>query len=61
MSKLAIIGGTGLSKLVNLERVRKRVVKTPYGEPSSPITFGELNGVDIVFMARHGYGHNIPP
>lgn len=61
MSKLAIIGGTGLSKLVNLERVRKRVVKTPYGEPSSPITFGELNGVDIVFMTRHGYGHNIPP
>lgn len=61
MPRLAVIGGTGLSKLVNLECVHKRVVKTPYGEPSSPITFGELNGVDVVFMARHGYGHNIPP
>jgi len=61
MSKLAIIGGTGLSKLVNLENVSKRVVKTPYGEPSSAVTLGQLNGVDVAFMARHGYGHTIPP
>ncbi|MBV1913579.1 MAG: S-methyl-5'-thioinosine phosphorylase [Cycloclasticus sp.] len=61
MSRLAVIGGTGLSKLVNLENISKRVIKTPYGEPSSPVTLGQLNGVDIVFMARHGYGHTIPP
>ena len=61
MSRLAIIGGTGLSKLVNLENIHKRVIKTPYGELSSPLTFGQLNGVDVVFLARHGYGHNIPP
>lgn len=61
MIKLAIIGGTGLSKLVNLTEVHKRVIKTPYGEPSSPITFGQLNGVEVAFMARHGYGHTIPP
>lgn len=61
MSKLAVIGGTGLSKLVGLDDVHKRVIKTPYGEPSSPLTFGKLNGVELVFMARHGYGHTIPP
>jgi 5'-deoxy-5'-methylthioadenosine phosphorylase len=61
MSVLAIIGGTGLSKLVNLSDVSKRVMKTPYGEPSSALTIGKLDGVDVVFMARHGYGHTIPP
>lgn len=61
MSKLAVIGGTGLSKLVGLDDIHKRVIKTPYGEPSSPLTFGKLNGIELVFMARHGYGHTIPP
>ncbi|HIF18777.1 MAG TPA: S-methyl-5'-thioinosine phosphorylase [Cycloclasticus sp.] len=61
MSVLAIIGGTGLSKLVDLDDVHKRVIKTPYGEPSSALTFGTLNGVEVVFLARHGYGHTIPP
>ncbi|ORU93964.1 MAG: 5'-methylthioadenosine phosphorylase [Cycloclasticus sp. symbiont of Bathymodiolus heckerae] len=61
MSRLAVIGGTGLNKLVDLTDVYKRVIKTPYGEPSSPLTFGKLNGVDLVFMARHGFGHTIPP
>jgi len=61
VSRLGIIGGTGLSKMVNLEGVHKRVVKTPFGEPSSPLTLGQLEGVDVVFMARHGYGHTIPP
>ncbi len=61
MSKLAVIGGTGLSKMAGLVDVHKRVVKTPYGEPSSALTFGKLNGVEITFMARHGYGHTIPP
>ncbi len=61
MSTIGVIGGTGLGKLVNLTNVYKRVIKTPYGEPSSPLTFGKLNGVNLVFMARHGYGHRIPP
>jgi len=61
MSRLAVIGGTGLSNMAGLVDVHKRVVKTPYGEPSSALTFGKLNDVEIVFMARHGYGHTIPP
>tara|TARA_R110002074_G_scaffold366065_2_gene539902 strand:+ start:31980 stop:32732 length:753 start_codon:yes stop_codon:yes gene_type:complete len=61
MTILAVIGGTGLSKLVNLQDVRKKVVRTPYGEPSSPLTYGNINGTEVVFLARHGYGHTIPP
>ncbi|MEH6504293.1 MAG: S-methyl-5'-thioinosine phosphorylase [Cycloclasticus sp.] len=61
MSILAVIGGTGLNKLVNLQGVHKKVMKTPYGEPSSPLTYGNINGTEVVFLARHGYGHTIPP
>jgi 5'-methylthioinosine phosphorylase len=58
---LAIIGGSGLSQLANLEVSRKQLVRTPYGEPSGPLTFGTLRGVGVVFLARHGYGHTLPP
>lgn len=58
---LAIIGGSGLSRLANLQVTRRKVVRTPYGEPSGPLTFGQLGGKEIVFMARHGYSHAIPP
>lgn len=61
MSKLAIIGGTGLTSLKDLEIVNREVVHTPYGEPSGPLTHGVLCGHDVVFLARHGYGHTIPP
>lgn len=58
---LAIIGGTGLTQLANLDVSRRQVVRTPYGEPSGPLTFGAIRGVPVLFLARHGYGHTIPP
>jgi 5'-methylthioadenosine phosphorylase len=58
---LAIIGGSGLSKLGNMEITRRRVARTPYGEPSGALTFGRIGACDVVFMARHGYGHTIAP
>src|SRR5258705_632912 len=58
---LAIIGGTGLTQLANLDVSRRQVVRTPYGEPSGPLTFGAIRGVPVVFLARHGDGHTIPP
>src|SRR5689334_23154423 len=58
---LAIIGGTGLTELANLDVSRRQDVRTPYGEPSGPLTFGVIRGVTVVFLARHGYGHTIPP
>jgi len=58
---LAIIGGTGLTKLANLEITNRQVIRTPYGEPSGPLTFGKINEHSVIFLARHGYGHTIPP
>ncbi|MGB8339793.1 MAG: S-methyl-5'-thioinosine phosphorylase [Burkholderiales bacterium] len=58
---LAIIGGTGLAKLANLEITHRQVIRTPYGEPSGALTFGSVQGQAVVFVARHGYGHTIPP
>ena len=61
MAELAIIGGTGLTTLKNLEIKKREVMRTPYGEPSGPLVHGELCNKDVVFLARHGHGHTIPP
>ena len=58
---LAIIGGSGLTELANLEVSRRQVIRTPYGEPSGAFTFGRIDGREVIFLARHGYGHTIPP
>jgi 5'-methylthioadenosine phosphorylase len=58
---LAIIGGTGLTQLANLKITHRQVMRTPYGEPSGPMTFGTINHQEVMFLARHGYGHTIPP
>ena len=58
---LAVIGGSGMSQLANLEVTERRVVPTPYGEPSGPLTVGRIGGRALVFLARHGYGHTIAP
>lgn len=58
---LGIIGGSGLTQLANLDVSHREVVRTPYGEPSGPLTFGRIGGHDVVFLARHGHGHTIPP
>lgn len=61
---IAIIGGTGLTELKNLDIIRREIVMTEYGEPSSPLAYGGLAGAsdrEVVFLARHGNAHNIPP
>lgn len=58
---IAIIGGSGLSQLSNLDITRREVVRTPYGEPSGALLFGHMCDQQTVFIARHGYGHTIPP
>lgn len=58
---LAIIGGTGLTQLSNLEITHRQVMRTPFGEPSGALTFGIINQHEVMFIARHGYGHTIPP
>ncbi len=61
MARLAIIGGTGLTQLKNLNILRQETVETPYGPPSSAITFGQMNQQEILFIARHGPQHTLPP
>lgn len=58
---LAIIGGSGLTTLSNLDVSHREVVRTPYGEPSGPVVFGQICGEPVMFLPRHGYGHTIPP
>ena len=58
---LAIIGGSGLTRLSTLAVAHREVVRTPYGAPSSALLFGQIAGQDAVFLARHGHGHTIPP
>ena len=61
MKRLAIIGGTGLTSLNGLTITHKEMIRTPFGEPSGPLTYGTFCGHEVVFFARHGYGHTIPP
>jgi len=58
----AIIGGSGLYQLAGFQATRRQVVRTPYGEPSGALTFGRIgDGDELVFLARHGYGHTQAP
>lgn len=58
---LGIIGGSGLTQLANLDVGRREVARTAWGEPSSVLSFGRIGRQDVVFLARHGFGHTIPP
>ena len=61
MTTLAIIGGTGLTTLEGLEITREESVETPFGTPSAPLVHGRLEGREVIFLARHGNPHRIPP
>ncbi|SDT99625.1 S-methyl-5'-thioinosine phosphorylase [Halopseudomonas salegens] len=56
-----IIGGTGLNQIPGLQLLAREVVSTPWGEPSAPLVRGCLEGREVVFLARHGEPHRIPP
>jgi 5'-methylthioadenosine phosphorylase len=56
---LGVIGGSGLYSL--LTDVEEVAVDTPYGATSAPITIGEVAGLSIAFLPRHGLGHSLPP
>lgn len=58
---LAVIGGTGVYTLAQLDDVQSHHVPTPYGAPSGPIRVGVLLGHRVAFLARHGEGHSLPP
>jgi 5'-methylthioadenosine phosphorylase len=60
-AKIGIIGGTGLYKMEEMTRVEEVKISTPFGEPSDSIILGNLEGVRVAFLPRHGKGHRISP
>lgn len=61
VSPVGVIGGTGLTTLSGLEIIDQREVSTPWGKPSSLLSEGVIAGQPVVFLARHGDPHCIPP
>lgn len=61
MSKIGIIGGSGLYDIEGIKKVKRLEVKTPFGLPSDRYITGELGGKEVVFLPRHGKGHRISP
>jgi len=59
--KVGIIGGSGLYHLEELEEVEEVHLDTPFGKPSSYFVTGEVNGIPVAFLPRHGIGHVLLP
>lgn len=57
----AIIGGSGLETFTTLDIIERIEIATPWGQPSSVVIRGKVQGADILFLSRHGDGHVIPP
>ncbi|NOQ35317.1 MAG: S-methyl-5'-thioinosine phosphorylase [Methylococcaceae bacterium] len=58
---IGIIGGTGLTQINSLNITGEKVLDTPFGKPSASYVMGKLEGKEVVFLARHGNPHVLPP
>ncbi|MFC6836553.1 S-methyl-5'-thioadenosine phosphorylase [Halomarina ordinaria] len=58
---VGFIGGSGIYEALDLENVREEAVETPFGEPSEPVTLGEMGGTEVAFLPRHGKNHQRDP
>lgn len=61
MTKIAIIGGSGLEDPSILQNPQDIEVETPFGKPSSGFKCGTIAGVEVAILSRHGRDHSIPP
>jgi 5'-methylthioadenosine phosphorylase len=61
MSKIGLIGGSGLYDIKGFVLKQKKSIATPFGKPSDQYLIGKIGKTDIVFLPRHGKKHNIPP
>ena len=57
MTKVGIIGGSGLYQIEGLQNMEEVSIITPFGQPSGNYIRGTLEGVEVVFLPRHGRGH----
>src|SRR6266496_3534307 len=58
---IGVIGGSGLYEMEGLRVIEERNLATPFGEPSDPYVIGDLEGVPVAFLSRHGRGHRRLP
>jgi len=58
---LGILGGSGFYQMDAVEGAERIEIKTPWGDPSDALVKGRANGVELVFLARHGAGHRLAP
>lgn len=58
---IGVIGGSGVYELEGLSDTRWQTIESPFGQPSDDLFFGQLDGIEMVFLPRHGRGHKIPP
>lgn len=58
---IGIIGGSGLYRMEGLDVIEERALHTPFGDPSDPYVIGEIDGVRVAFLSRHGRGHRKLP
>jgi len=61
MTVLGILGGSGVYDIAGLEKAEWRRIASPFGETSDEFLFGVLDGLDVVFVPRHGRGHRHSP
>ena len=61
MSRIGVIGGSGLYQIEGLTNVREERIETPFGEPSDAYILGTLDGIEMAFLPRHGRGHVVNP
>lgn len=55
--RIAVIGGSGLYRMPQLSSVREYHIDTPFGKPSDVIIAGDVAGIRVAFIPRHGQGH----
>ena len=58
---IGIIGGSGLYQMEGLRVLEERKLETPFGDPSDAYVIGEIDGVGVAFLSRHGRGHRLTP
>ncbi len=60
-ARLGVLGGSGLYSIENLKEIKELEIETPFGKPSDRLRIGNLGGMEVVFLARHGRHHTFSP
>src|SRR3990167_8979829 len=60
-TRIGVIGGSGLYQMDALKDVQEHEIDTPFGQPSDVVVTGQVEGIAVAFLARHGRGHRLLP